>query len=172
MPYDEEQDPGMMPTGQMQKRGPLNAYGSAALRGMAGGMHGKKRIPYGNMGAGIGDAIGSMMKMHQNRQMDPGAVDAGSIPGAPQNPQAGLYDGVMGYGQGAQPAAPPPIMPKPAFSDGSEQDDDAGMMPMAHGGIVYKPTKILAGESGPEAIVPLNNNPQNKVSTSILRQRR
>lgn len=163
--FDEEQDdPAAMP----QKRSALNAYGSAALRGMAG--HKPQRTPYGQMGAGIGGAIGGMMRMRHNRQMDPGAIDAGQVQGAPQNPQAGPINSVVGqYGSGAQPVAPPPIMPKPAFGDEQDQQDP-GELPMAHGAIVMKPTRVLVGEKTPEAIVPLNNNPKNKVSTSLLRR--
>lgn len=36
--------------------------------------------------------------------------------------------------------------------------------PMAHGRMVTKPTLALLGERGPEAVVPMNTNPENKVS--------
>jgi hypothetical protein len=31
-----------------------------------------------------------------------------------------------------------------------------GMMGMQHGGIITRPTRVLAGEAGPEAVIPLN----------------
>lgn len=54
-----------------------------------------------------------------------------------------------------QPIKPtPPKNPVPSPKPGPGQDNP---IPMATGGIVNSPTHILAGEAGPEAIVPLNN---------------
>lgn len=46
----------------------------------------------------------------------------------------------------------------------------AGLSPdlMAQGKIVTSPTRAIIGERGPEAVVPLNDNPQNRVTPAIL----
>jgi hypothetical protein len=48
----------------------------------------------------------------------------------------------------------------------SASDSLAGLTPelMASGRLVTSPTVAMIGEKGPEAVVPLNNNPMNKVS--------
>lgn len=47
---------------------------------------------------------------------------------------------------------------------------DEGAEPMAAGKIVTQPTTAILGESGPEAVLPLNSSPHNKTSAALLDQ--
>lgn len=57
----------------------------------------------------------------------------------------------------------PPQLPQPEAQGDS---DLAGLQPemMSQGRMVTKPTLALIGDRGPEAVVPMNANPANKVS--------
>lgn len=46
--------------------------------------------------------------------------------------------------------------------------DELGVVPMAQGAIVTKPTTALIGEKGPEVVVPLTDQPGAKVSPMML----
>lgn len=112
-----------------------------------------------------------------NQPQDPTQPPPTSIPGyakyrAMQTPLGrAISGGVQRYRQ--PPAGPQipsqetadamsaPPMPAPVM-DGST--DLAGVEPMAQGQMVTKPTVALLGERGPEAVVPMNGNPANKVS--------
>ena len=82
------------------------------------------------------------------------------------------------YRNGGQPSTMPPMPGQdPGYTadspsnldDQGQMDADNGMIPSANGIIVTKPTRVLLAEHGePEAVVPLNNNPDNKTSLGAL----
>jgi hypothetical protein len=88
-----------------------------------------------------------------------------------QNQQSQQQVNEMGHqgamnaiGQSSAPMPPPPpVGPNPSAQ--SEPSDD---MLGSGAQIVDKPTRVILGDDGPEAVVPLNSNPGNKVSTNIL----
>lgn len=51
-------------------------------------------------------------------------------------------------------------------------NDSGGDPMMARGGIVTKPTRVLLGEDGPEAVVPLSGNPDAKLTPGMMQTRR
>lgn len=87
------------------------------------------------------------------------------------------------YSYGAAPATPGSYQQGPGIlseandvnnlTGGAISDAIGGgvantVMGLAQGAIITKPTKVLLGEKGAEAVVPLNNNPDNKIGTSAL----
>lgn len=64
-----------------------------------------------------------------------------------------------------QPQQPDTGVPMPQ-PEAMGDPDLAGLQPdmMAHGRMVTKPTVALLGERGPEAVVPMNSDPNNKIS--------
>lgn len=90
-----------------------------------------------------------------------------------------IQGGMDRYRQGQNPGGPQIPSQETADAAADPSGDNAGggyvpmpspqmPEPMARGRIVTKPTTALLGESGPEAVVPLNNNPQNRVTPAIL----
>ncbi len=125
---------------------------------------------------GIGKALMDReMSKLANKSLT-GAVMEGASPGtysryhrggAPMAPQApGMGPSDPGYYSDSQ-SDMDPSMGSNVMDQGTQNYGD-GMIPAAHGTIVSRPTKVLIGESGPEAVVPLNNNPDNKVNAASL----
>lgn len=158
----------------------------------------QKNNPYGSLAAaGVGAARNMMtprvnngprMGGPQMQQAQGAAPNMGAPPPAmPARPNPGA--------QGAQPIGPdrsnpigstPPIpgaqsnmSPLPAGQPGmppaqsdmmsAPMDQSGGM---AGGRVVSKPTVALLGEKGPEAVVPMNSNKDNKVRPAALMGRR
>lgn len=70
-----------------------------------------------------------------------------------------------------QPSMPPDPSQAMPPQPGMPQQDEAGPLGYdnaAKGVLVTQPTIARVGENGPEAIVPLNNNPGNKVRPDLL----
>ena len=89
--------------------------------------------------------------MERDVATTPGAGPAGSA-GSP-GPQAPM-----------QPAAQPPVPDDPSTDDPGND----GAQPFAQGGVVTQPTRAILGENGPEAVVPLTDQPGAHVSTNML----
>lgn len=91
---------------------------------------------------------------------------------AQQTPLGRAISGVQQrYRQQHQPDQPQPAPAAPMPEPQSMGDPNlAGLQPemMAQGKIVTRPTTAILGERGPEAVVPLNDNPQNHVTPAIL----
>jgi hypothetical protein len=83
-----------------------------------------------------------LLKIAESVPSDPGGGGGGPSPGDSKKPGSG-----GGFGDDKTKPKPPKPKPTPPNQP----------IPMATGGIVNSPTHILAGEAGPEAIVPLNN---------------
>lgn len=47
-----------------------------------------------------------------------------------------------------------------------------GVVPMANGALVTKPTVMLLGENGTDTVVPMNNQPGNRVSSNVFNRYR
>lgn len=93
------------------------------------------------------------------------------------SPQVGVVgeagpEMVVPMGDAYNPQAPQRTPYRNPNTDGSAAVNPTGMagQPMAHGQMVTKPTLAVLGESGPEAVVPMNPSPHNKIGTNIAHQ--
>lgn len=121
---------------------------STAAQGMA-----QANNPYGAMATLGAGAVGSLMDRARQRK-------------AMGNIQASLPGAAATIPPGPMPPPPPVSAPPPNNMAPSNQS------PMAKGSIVTRPTVAMLGDKGPEAVVPLNNKPGNKVKPSMLFGRR
>jgi hypothetical protein len=125
----------------------LAGLGSGALQ------YAKQRA----MSSPVGRAISGGVSRY--RGQNPETVAAGAQQAQDSLEQSGALGGM-----------PPPNADQTAMSmdPTTGSGELAGLSPLAHGRIVTQPTKALLGERGPEAVVPLNPNPQNRVTPAIL----
>lgn len=132
-----------------------------ALQGGIKGFQGSKPSPYAQLGQAAGQMIGGVRNNLQNRK----AMNS-------LNTDQPLQDSI---GQ-AIDSTPPPSIPSPPSIDSPTpyQPDQPGMYSMddnmAEGKLVTKPTIAILGENEPEAVIPLNNKPGNKVRLGRMRQ--
>lgn len=174
---------GGIPSSMPQKNNP---YGSLAAAGV-GAARGLMRPPVNNGPRMGGPQIQQAQGAAPNMNTPPPAMPARPNPGAqgaapiggpgitqpvpPPTPPVGSTPPIPGAQSNMSPSpAGQPGMP-PVQSDmmSAPMDQSGGM---AGGRVVSKPTVALLGEKGPEAVVPMNSNKDNKVRPAALMGRR
>lgn len=150
--------PGAAPQGGSPSPTGLFAAGLAGVgQGMAAGNPQSAQMAqnYGQAGGALGRGFHSYMGANRGSGEQPGAQGHG-LPGG----QSGDFGGETGSPD-AFPGVPQP--PQPPVAPGSPYDE-----PAAQGGIFNKPTRVLLGERGPEAVVPLRGQGAGIVSPSAM----
>jgi hypothetical protein len=116
--------------------------------------------------AGLLGTIYNAYRQHQqNQQAQNNQMTA--MDRTPAGPSANTQPGWSGS------AAPPPTPPPDAQPPAQSMDDNASGGfddGMDKGAIVTSPTRAILGENGPEAVVPLTDQPGARVSTNVVGQ--
>lgn len=122
----------------------------------------------------MGNAITRYRQAHQSAPGSPmNHMDQSPVPqanGGPSDPASLVADQTpidQGNDDGENDSLTPPQSYSPPQADNQSAADDAeelgSLAMLARGKIVTKPTVAILGESGPEKVVPLNANPENRV---------
>jgi hypothetical protein len=123
--------------------GPVGPRYNRGIIGLMGGNPNNSKL----------SALYGMWQQHQNNQQQ---FDNGMMSGMEHSP-----------GTEVDSALSPQTQDQPS-PQGIEDTIDLADDSFARGKIVTSPTVAMLGEKGPEAVVPLNNQPDNKVSGAML----